>query len=64
MHIKIVSDGTRRRTKVVNAETGEEIEGVISVKWVMDITDVLAFCTLECMAVPADIEADAVKIGD
>ena len=33
MRIKIVSDGTQWGTKVTNAETGEEIERVLSVYW-------------------------------
>lgn len=33
MKLKVVSDGTREGTTVVNAETGEELEGVIAVTW-------------------------------
>lgn len=33
MRVKIVSDGTRLGTKVVDAQTGEAIEGVVGVGW-------------------------------
>lgn len=33
MKLKVVSDGTCGGTKVVNAETGEELENVVAVMW-------------------------------
>ena len=36
MKLKIVSEGTGDTTKVVNAETGEEVEGVISLDLSLD----------------------------
>ena len=36
MKLKIVSEGTGDTTKVVNAETGEEVENVISLDFSMD----------------------------
>lgn len=38
MRIKIVSDGTRFGTRVLNAVTGEELERVTSVEWEFDAT--------------------------
>jgi len=36
MKLKIVSEGTGDTTKVVNAETGEEVEGVINLDLSLD----------------------------
>jgi hypothetical protein len=33
MRLKIISDGTPTNTQVVNAETGEILEGVVNIKW-------------------------------
>ena len=33
MKLKIISDGTSRGTKVVNAETGEELKYVTDIVW-------------------------------
>jgi hypothetical protein len=33
MKVKIVSDGTTRGTQVLNAETGEQVEGVVGIVW-------------------------------
>lgn len=33
MKLKIISEGTAGTTKVVNAETGEELENVVAVMW-------------------------------
>lgn len=36
MKLKIISDGTARGSRVVNADTGEEVENVSSVSWHLD----------------------------
>ena len=33
MRVKIESDGTSRGTRVVNADTGEELDGVREIEW-------------------------------
>lgn len=33
MKLKIISDGTSAGTKVVNAETGEELKNVVRIQW-------------------------------
>jgi len=33
MRLKVTSDGTPRGTNVTNADTGEELKGVVSVRW-------------------------------
>lgn len=51
MRIKIVSDGTWLRTRVFNADTGEEIENVVTVRWWMrsgdDVTAELEIADVE-----------------
>lgn len=37
MKLKIISDGTPSGTKVVNAETGEELKYLESVKWSVSV---------------------------
>ena len=36
MKLKIVSEGTGSTTKIINADTGEEVEGIIGVEISMD----------------------------
>lgn len=36
MRLKIVSDGISINTSVVNADTGERIDGVTCIKWFID----------------------------
>lgn len=54
--LRIVSDGTPRGTRVLNAETGEELAGVRSVLWHIGM-DGFARATIEVWAVPIDAVA-------
>ena len=56
--LKIISDGTRRGTRVVNAETGEELEGVQSVCWSSDFDDGPS-AEMTVAGVAADLGVDA-----
>ena len=38
--IKIVSDGLGRNTRVEDAETGEEINGVYRIAWEIDVSGI------------------------
>ena len=38
--IRIISDGTGNTTRVMDAETGEQIDGVFRVKWSVDATGI------------------------
>ena len=49
MILKIICDGDPNNTRVVNAETGEEVGGICSVKWYMDAKS-LAVATIELYA--------------
>jgi hypothetical protein len=39
MKLKIISDGTSRSTRVVNAETGEELNKVVSISITMSVLE-------------------------
>jgi hypothetical protein len=61
MRAKIVSDGTRAGTKIVDAATGEAIDmHVLGLEWRIDRDDAAAICILKCRLVEADLEADAI----
>lgn len=61
MKIKILSDGTARGTKVINQETGEEIDPrqLVSIEWYCNSTDKrLAEAKIEFRQVPVEIVAE------
>jgi hypothetical protein len=55
MRIKIISEGTGRTTKVVNAETGELLKGVRSVKWECPGPGSVAVATLEVILASVEV---------
>ncbi len=55
MKIKFVSKGTGEDTSVVNAETGEAIEGVVSLEYKVNCGEI-GFLHLTIAGVDADIE--------
>ncbi len=55
MKIKIISEGRGINTKIINAETGEQLEGVTSAKWECSANG-LAMATLSFINVPVDVE--------
>lgn len=59
MRIKIVSDGTGRGTKVINAETGEVVEGVKSATWSCSARGE-AMVVLTFVHVHVEVEGDSV----
>lgn len=63
MRIKILSDGTPVGTKVVDTETGEVLEGVVSVKWgcLPEAGHHQVRCWLEIENTPVELEADHLK---
>lgn len=59
MKVKIVSGGTIFNTKILNADTGDEIEGVCKAVWsIGGIADHTAKCLLEFELVEVDIQGD------
>lgn len=57
MRLKIISDGQPLNTKVLNADTGEELQFVRSVKWQVGYDDV-ATAEIEVLMVEVELEAD------
>ena len=55
MRVRIVSDGTAQGTKVVNADTGEEVEKVLFVSWGLVVEDGTSTAMCELRNVPCDI---------
>lgn len=64
MKIKILSDGTARTTRVVNAETGEVIDGCYSVKWKVDTDSRISTAILAFRNIPVDIMASGDDITE
>ena len=65
MKLKIVSEGTGPTTKVVNAETDEEIEDIIGVELSMDAFNVEAMLVLRDPHLSIDnLEAQEIRQGD
>ena len=62
-HLKVVSDGRPQGTKVIDADTGEAIAGVISITWEMDITMAIPKCTIIAYGVPLEVEAKAANVA-
>jgi hypothetical protein len=58
MKIKIISQGTARTTRVINAETGEVIEGVTSAKWECSMENPVATATLTVNLAGIDVEGE------
>jgi hypothetical protein len=58
MRIKIISEGDGRRTKVMDADTGELVEGVTSISWILGGPDEFARAQLQFVAVPVEIVGD------
>lgn len=55
MKIKIISDGTPSKTKVVTGD-GHELERVKSIEWFIDATTKHATVKIEFIMVPVEIE--------
>lgn len=65
MTIKIVSDGTKAGTMIVNAETGELLENVTAVVWAYDAKECCSHCKLSVLNVEMDVVAeDPTKMVD
>lgn len=65
MKIKIISDGTALGTKVINAETGEALDKVASVRFEVDWTKWGGWeyptVELRIVDVPVELEAEVVN---
>ena len=59
MNIKIVSDGTRAGTVVLNADTGEKLNNVVSAEWTIDAREKRSVCVLKLKDVPVELTTEA-----
>jgi len=57
VRIKIISDGTAPGTRVVDAGTGEPIDGITAISWKVDVNH-LAEATLTFIKVPVEAEGE------
>jgi hypothetical protein len=65
MKLKIVSEGTGATTKVVNAETGEEVENVLGLEISMDAFNLEAAILIRDPNLSInDIEVQEIRQGD
>jgi len=65
MKLKIVSDGTALNTKIVNAETDEELEDVLNLEVSVDSFNVTAaFLVANPKLSMTNVEAREVQVGD
>lgn len=58
MILKIISDGTAKGTRVVDAASGESVDGVVAITWVINARDGLAACSLTLFNTPIEVVAD------
>ena len=65
MKLKILSEGTGATTKVVNAETGEEVENVLGLEISMDAFNLEAAILIRDPSLSInDIEVQEIRQGD
>ena len=65
MKLKIVSEGTARTTRVVNAETDEEVENIVGLELSMDAFNVEAAVVVRDPHLSIDnLEAQEIRQGD
>ena len=65
MKLKIVSDGTAENTRIMNAETEEEIENIINLEVSMDAFNIeAAFLVRNPELSLTNINAQEVQVGD
>lgn len=59
MKLKILSDGTPRNTRVIDEETGESLDGVISIEWSM-VPSKEARLWLQMENIPVELVGDQI----
>lgn len=63
MRVKIVSGGTRETTSVVDVATGEALEHVHAISWVITASGGIAAATITLLDdIEVELESDAVVI--
>lgn len=64
MRVKIVSGGTRETTSVVDVATGEALEHVHAISWVITASGGIAAATITLLDIEVELESDAVIITE
>lgn len=59
MKLKLVSDGTKTGTKLIDEDTGEMVHGVSRVSWEADAKEHITKTTVEFFNIPVEIVAKA-----
>jgi len=59
MEIKLISDGTGPNTRIVNADTGEEIENITDIKFEISAKDLVSKAVITFVKVGCDLKAEA-----
>jgi hypothetical protein len=62
MRLKIVSDGTPANTHVVDAATGEKVNGIVAIEWRIDSPTKLSEATITIRAMEIDVIGAAATI--
>ncbi len=60
MKLKIISDGTKVGTRLVNAETGEAIGLIQNLKWEVDVKEPFTKVTVTLLNVGFEMESSEV----
>ena len=63
MKLKLVSDGIAMRTKVINAETGDRLEGIESISWEINAMDRTSRMTLTFVNIPVEVYSEDISLG-
>lgn len=63
MRLKNVSKGNSSNTRVVNADTGEQLDGVVSVVWQSHVGDEPR-AIIELVRLPVEVITEAEIVGD
>jgi hypothetical protein len=59
IRLKIISEGEYQNTRVVDAETGRKVKGVVAVSWSIDPENFISRATFIVQEVPVEIEVPA-----
>lgn len=60
MKLKIISDGTKTGTKLIDSETGQPVGGISQLTWEANSNDLLTKVTVELTNIPVEITSKAI----
>ena len=59
MKLKIISDGTKLGTELINSDTGQAVEGISKLTWKVDVSDLTTKTIVELINIPVEIVSKA-----